>query len=61
MWPAADGATVGNKLVGYENVAQVLGHGSTRTRVVLRSGLQVDVRAVPEQSYGASLLYFTGS
>ena len=32
-----------------------------RTTVVLRSGIQVDVRAVPEQSYGAALLYFTGS
>jgi DNA polymerase (family 10) len=29
--------------------------------VVLRSGIQVDVRAVPELSYGAALLYFTGS
>jgi DNA polymerase (family 10) len=28
---------------------------------VLRSGLQVDVRAVPDESYGAALLYFTGS
>ena len=58
---AADGAAVGDKLVGYENVAEVLAHGPTRTTVVLRSGLQVDVRAVPEQSYGAALLYFTGS
>jgi len=58
---AADGAAVGNKLVGYENVAEVLAHGPTRTTVVLRSGLQVDVRAVPEESYGAALLYFTGS
>jgi len=58
---AADGAVVGNKLAGYENVAEVLAHGPTRTTVVLRSGLQVDVRAVPEQSYGAALLYFTGS
>ena len=58
---AADGAAVGDKLAGYENVAQVLAHGPTRTTVVLRSGLQVDVRAVPDQSYGAALLYFTGS
>ena len=57
---AKDGAAVGDKLVGYENVAQVLAHGPTRTTVVLRSGLQVDVRAVPEDSYGAALLYFTG-
>jgi len=55
------GPTVGDKLVGYDNVAEVLAHGPTRTTVVLRSGLQVDARAVPEQSYGAALMYFTGS
>ena len=58
---AADDTAVGDKLVNYENVAEVLAHGPTRTTVVLRSGLQVDVRAVPEESYGAALLYFTGS
>jgi DNA polymerase (family 10) len=56
-----NGIAVGNKLTEYENVAQILAHGPTRTTVVLRSGLQVDVRAVPEESYGAALLYFTGS
>jgi DNA polymerase (family 10) len=56
-----NGAAVGDKLVGYDNVAQVAAHGPTRTTVLLRSGLQVDVRAVPEESYGAALLYFTGS
>jgi DNA polymerase (family 10) len=55
------GPAIGDRLVGYENVAEVLAHGPTRATVVLRSGLQVDVRAVPEQSYGAALLYFTGS
>jgi DNA polymerase (family 10) len=58
---AENGAAVGDKLLRYENVAEVLAHGPTRTTVVLRSGLQVDIRAVPEQSYGAALLYFTGS
>ena len=57
----AHASAVGDKLVAYENVAEVLAHGGTRTTVVLRSGLQVDVRAVPEESYGAALLYFTGS
>lgn len=55
------GTAVGNKLVDYDSVAEVLAHGPTRTTVVLRSGIQVDLRAVPEQSYGAALLYFTGS
>ncbi|MGZ5871436.1 MAG: DNA polymerase/3'-5' exonuclease PolX [Bradyrhizobium sp.] len=58
---AKNGTAVGSKLVEYENVAQVAAHGPTRTTVILRSGLQVDVRAVPEESYGAALLYFTGS
>jgi DNA polymerase (family 10) len=49
------------KLTRYENVAEVLAHGPTRATVVLRSGLQVDLRAVAEESYGAALLYFTGS
>ena len=58
---ARHGAAIGDRLVAYENVAEVLAHGPTRATVVLRSGLQVDVRAVPEQSYGAALMYFTGS
>ena len=58
---AKDGTAVGDKLVHYEDVVEVLAHGPTRTTVVLRSGIQLDVRAVPEESYGAALLYFTGS
>jgi DNA polymerase (family 10) len=58
---AQDGTAVGKRLVRYENIGEVLAHGPTRTTVVLRSGLQVDVRVVPEPSYGAALLYFTGS
>jgi len=54
-------ASVGDRLVGYDNVAEVLARGPTRTTVVLRSGLQVDLRVVPQESYGAALLYFTGS
>ncbi len=52
---------VGNRLTKYENVADVLAHGPTRTAVVLRSGIQVDLRVVPVRSFGAALLYFTGS
>jgi DNA polymerase (family 10) len=54
-------STPGDRLVGYENIAEVSAHGTTRTTVVLRSGLQVDLRVVRAQSYGAALLYFTGS
>jgi DNA polymerase (family 10) len=58
---SANAAAIGDKLARYENVARVVAHGPTRTTVVLRSGLQVDLRVVKEESYGAALLYFTGS
>jgi DNA polymerase (family X) len=58
---ARHGEAAGDRLVNYENVASVLAHGPTRTAVLLRSGLQVDLRVVPEESYGAALMYFTGS
>jgi len=58
---ARDGGAAGDRLAGYDNVASVSAHGPTRTAVVLRSGIQVDLRVVPKASYGAALLYFTGS
>lgn len=48
-------------LVGSSEVTRVLAGGSTRAAVVLRSGLQVDLRVVPRESLGAALHYFTGS
>ena len=45
----------------YEDVEEVVSRGKTRSTVHLRSGLQVDLRVVPEVSYGAALHYFTGS
>jgi DNA polymerase (family 10) len=54
-------AKVGDKLTQYDNVAEVVSHGPTRSTVILRSGIQVDLRAVDEKCYGAALLYFTGS
>ena len=45
----------------FEDVQRVLSRGATRSAVALRSGMHVDLRAVEEESYGAALLYFTGS
>ncbi len=50
-----------DRFVEYEDVRDVVSKGPTRSTVILRSGLQVDVRVVPQESYGAALLYFTGS
>ncbi|MEW5803053.1 MAG: DNA polymerase/3'-5' exonuclease PolX [bacterium] len=49
------------KFIEYEDVAKVVSKGETRTTVLLRSGLQVDLRVVAKKSYGAALHYFTGS
>ena len=42
-------------------VVRVIGKGDTKASVVVADGLQVDLRVVPEESFGAALLYFTGS
>jgi DNA polymerase (family X) len=46
---------------GYAQVRKILMAGDTRSTVVLGSGLQVDLRVVPAECYGAALVYFTGS
>jgi DNA polymerase (family 10) len=52
---------VTESFVTYSQVKEVTARGDTRSAVVLRSGLQVDLRVVPERSFGAALHYFTGS
>lgn len=47
--------------VNYEDVEEISAQGETRSTIILRSGIQVDMRVVARESYGAALLYFTGS
>jgi len=56
-----EGASITEAFVKFDSVAEILSQGDTKASVKLRSGLQVDLRVVPEESYGAALLYFTGS
>ena len=44
-----------------DEVKEVLGAGDTKASVKLQNNFQVDVRVVPLKSWGAALLYFTGS
>lgn len=48
-------------LMRYPHVERVLGHGDTKSSVLLEGGFQADVRLVPSESRGAALQYFTGS
>ncbi|MEW6173264.1 MAG: DNA polymerase/3'-5' exonuclease PolX [Bacillota bacterium] len=47
--------------LGLPPVAEVVARGSTKASVRTRDGLQVDLRVVPDKSFGAALCYFTGS
>jgi DNA polymerase (family 10) len=42
-------------------IKQVLTKGETKSNIVLNSNLEVDLRVVGEESFGAALQYFTGS
>jgi DNA polymerase (family 10) len=43
------------------HVKEVIMQGPTKSSVVIKEGLQVDLRVVAKESYGAALAYFTGS
>jgi DNA polymerase (family X) len=58
---SADPTPVMDVFVGADDVAQVLAHGDAKSSVVMRSGLQVDLRVVPIEAWGAAMIYFTGS
>lgn len=49
------------RLLKYDGIKSVVSQGETRATVKLHSGLQVDIRVISQESYGAALLYFTGS
>lgn len=54
-------SAVMDRFAQYDEIAGVLSKGKTRSTVKFRSGIQVDLRVVPQASYGAALHYFTGS
>jgi DNA polymerase (family 10) len=58
---ARDGRNLIEHFSAYDEVENVVSSGSTRATVILRNGLQVDLRVLAEASYGAALHYFTGS
>lgn len=49
------------RFVSYPEVSIVYSKGETKSSIMLSTGLQVDLRVIEEESYGAALLYFTGS
>ncbi len=57
---AHDATAAMDRLAEFDGV-EVVARGGTKMTVRLRGGLQVDLRVVPAESFGAALQYFTGS
>ncbi len=58
---ASDHRQVMDRLGEFAGVADTIGRGDTKMSVRTDSGLQIDMRVVPRESFGAALQYFTGS
>jgi DNA polymerase (family 10) len=57
----AAGQAISDTFVKFPTVQRILGQGPTKASVITTNGLQVDLRIVPSENFGAALLYFTGS
>jgi len=57
----AKGSPIMDHFVAYKDVKEVLAKGPTKSSIRLVGGLQVDLRLVSRESYGAAMVYFTGS
>lgn len=58
---STDHAAVMDALAAHALVEKVLARGETKQRVRLRNGIELDLRVVADESYGAAMQYFTGS
>ena len=58
---AGDPASMCRDFARLPQVAEVIVQGDTKTSIRVRSGMQVDLRAVKPESFGAAWQYFTGS
>ena len=50
-----------DRILQFPGIADVLARGENKVSFKLRSGMQIDVRILPPDSFGAALQYFTGS
>jgi DNA polymerase (family X) len=58
---SADATPIMDAFTTMPRAAQILAKGDTKSSIVTRKGLQVDLRVVPADAWGAALIYFTGS
>ena len=54
-------AIVSDRFTSLDGIQKILAAGSTKCSIRLEEGIQVDLRIIPTESFGAGLMYFTGS
>ena len=54
-------APIMDAFVGLPSASRVIAHGDTKSSILTDHGLQVDLRVVPKEVWGAAMIYFTGS
>lgn len=58
---AVDAAPIMDRFCALPDVTDVIAHGPTKSSIRTVAGLQIDLRVIPLRSWGAALVYFTGS
>src|SRR6059058_2055745 len=53
--------TLAEHILKFPDIDQKLAHGENKVSFTLTNGLQVDVRLLEKENFGAALMYFTGS
>lgn len=58
---AKDATKVMDKFINYPEAKSYLAHGKTKSSIILKSGIQVDLRNIEKKRFGSALVYFIGS
>ena len=56
-----DPQSLANRFTSLPDVSKVLAQGETKCSIRLKKGVQIDLRMVDEEAFGAAIMYFTGS
>jgi DNA polymerase (family 10) len=56
-----DAGPIMERFTTLPSVSRVLAHGPTKSSVITTAGIQVDLRVIPREVWGAAMIYFTGS
>jgi DNA polymerase (family 10) len=54
-------AALADRILAFPGILETIARGDNKVSFKLRTGMQVDVRLLPPESFGAALCYFTGS